>query len=200
MGAIRAALLDAVVAALPVALVYFAGWAYLSSYLDAFGIDYTQVNIPLTTVLVYAFTPLSNGWLLFAAAVLIVGWQFVALNPKFRKFQSRIAVSFWAVILVIAMITIKYVAQFEANIRVADVWQGRKSISQVILSKSDTAEVGYSKYAECRASDSIRQILGLPEQTFLLCLNKNWPDNAIFFVVKADGTLAYFARRQAKHE
>lgn len=200
MGAIRAALLDAVVAALPLALVYFAGWAYLSSYLDAFGIDYTQVSIPLTTVLVYAFTPLSNVWLLIAASVLVGGWQLVALNPNCRKFQARIAVSFWAAVLVAAMIAIKSVAAFEANIRVADVWQGRKSISQVILSKSDTAEVGYSKYAECRASDSNRQILGLPEQTFLLCLNKSWPDNAILFVVKADGTIAYFARRQAKHE
>lgn len=200
MGAIRTALLDAVVAALPVAFVYFAGWAYLSSYLDAFGIDYTQVNIPLTTVLVYAFTPLSNGWLLFAAAVLGLGWQCVALCPKYRKFQGRIAVSFWAAVLVAAMFAVKCVATFEANIRAADVWQGRKSISQVILSKSDTAEVGYSKYAECRASESNRQILGLPEQTFLLCLNRSWPDNAILFVVKADGTIAYFARRQAKHE
>lgn len=200
MGAIRAALLDAVVAALPVALVYFAGWAYLSSYLDAFGIDYTQVNIPLTTVLVYAFTPLSNCWFLVAAAVLGAGWQIVALNPKYRKFQGRVAVSFWAAVLVVAMIAIKAVAAFEANIRATDVWQGRKSISQVVLSKSDSAEVGYRRYAECRASDSNRQILGLPEQMFLLCLNKRWPDNAVLFVVKADGTIAYFARRQAKHE
>ncbi|MCY1667032.1 hypothetical protein [Rhizobium sp. SL86] len=200
MGAIRAALLDAVVAALPVALVYFAGWAYLSSYLDAFGIDYTQVNIPLTTVLVYAFTPLSNVWLLFATAFLIGGWQLLALIPKCRKFQGRVAVSFSAIILVVAMLTIKYVAAFEANVRVADVWLGRKSISQVVLSRSDAAEVGYSKYAECRASDSNRQILALPEQTFLLCLNKKWPDNAILFVVKGDGTISYFAGRQAKHE
>ena len=82
MGAIRAALLDAVVAALTLALVYFAGWASLSSYLDSFGIDYTQVSIPLTTVLVYAFTPLSNVWLLIAASVLVGGWQLVALNPN----------------------------------------------------------------------------------------------------------------------
>ncbi len=200
MGAIRAALLDAVVAALPVALVYFAGWAYLSSYLDAFGIDYTQVNIPLTTVLVYAFTPLSNVWLLIALGVLVGGWQLVALNPGCRKFQSRIAVSFWAIVLVAAMIAIKLVAAFEADLRAADVWHGRKSISQVILSKSDSLEVGYRKYSECRASDSVRQILGLPEQVFLLCLNKNWPDNAILFVVKADGTIAYYATRQNKHD
>lgn len=200
MGAIRAALLDAVVAALPVALVYFAGWAYLSSYLDAFGIDYTQVNIPLTTVLVYAFTPLSNVWLLIAASILVVGWQIVALRPKYRKLQGRIAVSFWAVVLVATMIVIKSVAAREADVRVADVWQGRKSISNVVLSKSDTAEVGYRKYAECRDTDSNRQILGLPEQTFLLCLNKRWPGNAILFVVRADGTIAYFAGRREKRE
>lgn len=62
MGAIRTALMDAIAAALPVAVVYFAGWAYLSSYLAEFGIDATQVEVPFSTVLVYAFRPLSYGW------------------------------------------------------------------------------------------------------------------------------------------
>jgi hypothetical protein len=199
MGAIRAALLDAFVAALPVALVYFAGWAYLSSYLDAFGIDYTQVNIPLTTVLVYAFTPLSNIWLLVGFILIIGTWQVASLKPSCRRLQGRIAVSFWAVILVFAMIAIKFVAAQEAAMRAANVWQGRKSISQAILSRKDDLEVGYKKYADCRASDSIRQILGLPEQIFLLCLNKNWPEYAILFVIKADGTISYYAKRQNRH-
>ncbi len=47
----RAALINAVTAALPVAIIYFGGWAYLSSYLGEFSIDATQVEVAFSTVL-----------------------------------------------------------------------------------------------------------------------------------------------------
>lgn len=199
MGAIRAALLDAVVAALPVALVYFAGWAYLSSYLDAFGIDYTQVSIPLTTVLVYAFTPLSNWRVLSMAAVILIVWQCVALTPSCRKLQVRTSITACAVILAAMMFTIKAVAASEAKEMAEYVWRGEKSISNFILTRLDAQESGYQKFVDCRIKDQLRQILGLPEQTFLLCINKRWKDNAVLFVIKADGTISYYAARRKSH-
>jgi hypothetical protein len=75
VGAVRAALVDAFIAALPVALIYFSGWAYLTSYLGQFGIDATQFDVSFTTVLVYAFVPLQSCSVIFAiAAIVLLGF------------------------------------------------------------------------------------------------------------------------------
>jgi hypothetical protein len=115
VGGFRAALVDAVVAAVPVALVYFSGWAYLTSYLGEFGIDATQVNISFTTVLVYAFVPL-HGWyvisIFFLFSILILTAFLFDLyskgeNDKRNKTIASLLAFASALLLVVALFVIK---------------------------------------------------------------------------------------------
>lgn len=196
MRSIRAALMDAVVAALPVAIVYFAGWAYLSSYLGAFEIDATQVTIPVTTVLVYAFRPISDLRVLIPAIVILLAWQYVALNPKLRKIQIRTSMTVGVLLLVMMMFTLRYVASDLALEMAEFVWKGEKSISNPVLSKNNTSEVSYKKYADCEINDEMRQVIGFPDQMFVLCVNKKWPGNGVLFLVGSTGTINYYAGRR----
>lgn len=51
---------DFLIVTIPGVLLYFTGWAYLSSYLASFGIDPSELKLDTATILVYSYPPISD--------------------------------------------------------------------------------------------------------------------------------------------
>ncbi|MBA1140248.1 hypothetical protein [Mesorhizobium neociceri] len=201
MGAIRAALVDAVVAALPVALVYFSGWAYLTSYLGEFGIDATQIDISFTTVLVYAFVPLQSSkvlWMIVAVGASGFAAFLIELHSDDKAKTGQTWASGFVVLTMILLVCLLFVIKGAATAAgqemAHDVWGGRKSQSVMTLSASKPEDDASVLYEVCRKGRRLRQIIGLPDQMFLMCRSAADPCNrGTLFAVSKDGRIVYTA-------
>lgn len=201
MGTIRAALVDAFVAALPVALVYFSGWAYLTSYIGQFGIDATQFDVSFSTVLVYAFVPLQS----FNVLLLISGIVGIGFAGFMIEFNSEETSKGWRsfavtlglgaiVLLVVLLFTIKEAAATSAKEMADNVWKGQKSQSVVPLDDPRKSDAAVALYNACREGRRLRQIIGLPDQLFLMCRSAVDPCNrGTLFVISKEGHIIYSA-------
>jgi hypothetical protein len=193
---IRAALTDAVVAAVPVAIVYFSGWAYLSSYLGEFGIDATQVDITFTTVLVYAFIPLQAPCLLGAMAVVAFVAYLCSLTDTSKVWAKNLAGLGILAIIVGLLFAVKWAANDASAEMAKFVWRGEKSQTISIVAPSSNSDAAYQVYKVCRDGRRLRQIIGLTDQMFLLCRSTVTPcTNGTMFAINTDGTINYMADR-----
>lgn len=201
MGAVRTALVEALFAALPVALVYFSGWAYLTSYLGQFGIDATQFDVSFTTVLVYAFVPLQSWWVLgIIAAIILLGFVgfLIEFNSKddskvLRSVAAGLGLS--AMVLVVALLFVIKAAASEAALEMSDnVWKGDKSQSVVTLADPKKDDPAIKLYQACREGRRLRQVIGLPNQLFLMCRSDvDECNRGTLFAVSTDGKILYSA-------
>lgn len=201
MGAVRTALVDALFAALPVALVYFSGWAYLTSYLGQFGIDATQFDVSFTTVLVYAFVPLQSCMVLGAIAVIVV-LGFIGFLIEFHakedsKGVRTVAASFGlftVVLVVVLLFIIKAAATTAARDMSDNVWKGEKSQSVVPLVDPRKDDPSVKLYNACRDGRRLRQVIGLPNQLFLMCRSAvDECNRGTLFAVSSEGKILYSA-------
>ncbi|MES0166207.1 hypothetical protein NKJ87_09430 [Mesorhizobium sp. M0027] len=198
MNGIRGALVDAVVAALPVAIVFFSGWAYLSSYLGEFGVDATEVTIPLSTVLVYAFNPLESPRVLLFIAIclvvgLLIGWC-LGKTESSRPFIICLAL----VGLVVFLFIIKNAAIAEARTMSNFVWTGDKAMSVPVL-VTPHPEDPYREFEQCRDRRGLRQIIGFPDRMYVLCRDTYFPCmRGRMFVVASGGVIIYSAFQSRK--
>lgn len=201
VGAVRAALVDAFIAALPVALVYFSGWAYLTSYLGQFGIDATQFDVSFTTVLVYAFVPLQSYSVLFAiAAIVLLGFAGFLLEFNMKEDSTilrSVAASLGLVALVLVVVllfVVKAAATTAARDMSDNVWKGDKSQSVVPLLDARKDDPAVKLYNACREGRRLRQIIGLPSQLFLMCRSAvDECNRGTLFAVSNEGKLLYSA-------
>ncbi|RUW98961.1 hypothetical protein EOA30_24895 [Mesorhizobium sp. M8A.F.Ca.ET.059.01.1.1] len=206
MGGMRAAFANAVIAAIPVVLVYFSGWAYLTAYLGEFGIDATQIDVSFTTVLVYAFVPLQKLWVLsviLLLAVMAFGLFILELyskdqNDKLNKtvvsviaLLSLIA----AVVFVCLLFVIRGAAVDAARDMAHNVWKGSKSQTFLTLVNTGNDEKAVVElYRACRDGRRLRQIIGLTGEMFLICRSDVDPCNrGTLFLVNKDGRIVYTA-------
>ncbi|TCU38756.1 hypothetical protein EV129_104363 [Rhizobium azibense] len=199
MASMRQALVDAVVAALPVAIVFFSGWAYLSSYLGLFDVDATQVSIPFTTVLVYAFIPLKS-WVVLGYLILCLGVAQYAISrakpPAYFGFASLVVP---AVALVLLLFLVQWAARVEAREMADFVWKGEKSITIPVLSTQESPDAAYSVYKQCQNERRLRQIIGFTDQMFLLCRDEDLPCwRGTMFAISNSGVITYSAGRRYK--
>ena len=192
MASAREALQEAALAALPVAVVYFSGWAYLSSYLNDFGLDATQVSVALTTVLVYAFKPLSSWPVLgTCAAFLVVAASAFFLPQRYRDRLAAFNYLFGFVTIVVLLFLIRWVGQNQANELAESVWHGDHLQTQVVPVTPVRGDVAYTNYELCRSGSRLQQILGLPEQTFLLCRSELSPcERGTIYAFGASGAIS----------
>ncbi len=201
MGAVRTALVEALFAALPVALVYFSGWAYLTSYLGQFGIDATQFDASFTTVLVYAFVPLQSWWVLgVIGAIILLGFVgfLIEFNSKddskvLRSVAAGLGVS--AMVLVVALLFVIKAAASDAAREMSDnVWKGDKSQSVVPLVDPKKDDAAIKLYNACREGRRLRQVIGLPNQLFLMCRSDvDECNRGTLFAISTDGKVLYTA-------
>lgn len=200
MGSIRTALGDTLIAAFPVALVYFSGWAYLTSYLGQFGIDATQLNISFTTVLVYAFVPLKSVYvLLMIATIVLIGFAAYAAEIYQSDATNRIRIFVGAVVpvilalIIVLLFVVRGAAAVAAKEMADNVWKGDKSHSVVVLADHKDDDPLVQFYNKCRNGRRLRQIIGLPDEMFLMCRSAvDRCNRGTLFVLK-DGRIIYTA-------
>lgn len=201
MGGIRTALVEALIAALPVAFVYFSGWAYLTSYLGQFGIDATQFDVSFTTVLVYAFVPLQS-WYVLSTICGIAALGFVGFLLEFNsKEASKLLRSFAAgfglsaiVLAVVLLFVIRNAASTAAKDMSDNVWKGDKSQSVVPLVDPKKDDPSVKLYNACREGRRLRQIIGLPSQLFLMCRSEvDSCNRGTLFAISLEGKILYSA-------
>ena len=199
MSSVRTTLYDAIAAALPIALVYFAGWAYLAKYLAEFGIDATQVSITLSTVLVYAFVPLKSGGVIVygLVALAVVGYMTTAQIPKTAR---RLCVLFAIAGICLFLLVIDDAATRAARSMAKHVWTGEKSISIHVLSSSAGGNET-STYKVCTDERRLRQIIGLTDGMYVLCRDKYYPCYyGLMFAISGEGRIIYTAERRRQPE
>jgi hypothetical protein len=196
---VRTALYDAIAAALPIAIVYFAGWAYLAKYLAEFGIDATQVSITLSTVLVYAFVPLKTvGVIAYClVALAVVGYMTTTQIPKTAR---RLSLLFAIVGTCLFLFVIDDAAARAAHGMAKHVWRGEKSISIPVLSSSASGHET-AIYKMCAEDGRLRQIIGLTDGMYILCRDKYAPCYyGLMFAISLDGRIIYTAERRRPRE
>ncbi|RWP51362.1 hypothetical protein [Mesorhizobium sp.] len=188
MGGVKVAFLEAIAAVIPVTLVYFSGWAYLSTYVGEFGIDATQLEVSFPTVLVYAFHPLQS-WPVFLFVVVVALVAIVTFKVGVRSqafWWTSIGISF-----VLALIVISYAAKNSAFEMAENVWRGQKIQSFANVNSSGQDIAGYRS---CQTELRLRQIIGLPNRLFLLCRSAKTPcDRGVMFAIGEDGRIVYTA-------
>ncbi|MER9624052.1 hypothetical protein NKI98_21925 [Mesorhizobium sp. M0222] len=193
MNGIRGALVDAVIAALPIAIVFFSGWAYLSSYLGEFGVDATEVTVSLPTVLVYAFSPLKSPRVLFFLAICLALWVGAGCFGEKTECRNQIMLVASLVSLVLFLFVVRNAAHSEARTMANFAWTGDKALSVPVLVAPHEDEA-YQAFEQCRDRRGLRQIIGLPDRMYVLCRDKYFPcQRGRMFVVSGAGAIIYSA-------
>lgn len=89
---------------------------------------------------------------------------------------------------------IKDSAAYAAKEMAHNVWKGTKSQSVMTLGENKNDADANSLYIACRQGRRLRQIIGMPNQMFLLCRSSVDPCNrGTLFVVNNEGRIVYFA-------
>ncbi|MCJ8517742.1 hypothetical protein ABID21_000745 [Pseudorhizobium tarimense] len=190
MNTVRTALYEAIAAALPIAIIYFAGWAYLVKYLAEFGIDATQVSIALSTVLAYAFVPLKSGGVIMycAVALFVIGYL---VTTRVHKTVKRLSFIFAIVGLALFLFVIDDAAARAAAKMAKHVWNGQKSISIPVLNQPATNDAA-SIFQTCSKERRLRQIIGLTDEMYVLCRDAYFPCSyALMFAINKEGRIIY---------
>lgn len=199
MNTVRTALYEAIAAALPIAIIYFAGWAYLVKYLAEFGIDATQVSIALSTVLAYAFVPLKSGGVIMYCAVslFVIGYL---VTTKVYKTVKRLSFVFAVVGVGLFLFVIDDAAARAAEKMAKHVWNGEKSISIPVLAATATGDA-VSSFETCSKERRLRQIIGLTDEMYVLCRDMYLPCSyALMFAISKEGRIIYTAERRRQLE
>lgn len=172
---------------------YFAGWAYLSHYFVAFGIDITEVDIPLNTVLVFAFRPLKNIWLLlslmawFGLALLYVN-QKQTWQQKFPVLWSPAFIFPAAVALTAAFfLVVDWSASSRAQESARNVWIGHRVKPAIPLNSNAGGDT--DSYNQCLARHGFVQVFAVPERTYLLCPSEHVSGKGSLYVLDKDRSL-----------
>jgi hypothetical protein len=194
----RAALVEAAMAALPLAIIYFSGWAYLSAYLADFDIDATQIEVSIPTVLVYALVPLLYPRVIVVILLLLAMLLVVTFCHPLVKPATRAAPVIFILSTILLVVTVRSAAKAEADAMATLVWHGKKSITNfVAVAPEKNPDSVYVAYKQCGDARRLRQIIGLSDTMFLLCRNADLPCwHATLFAIKDDGSILYSAERR----
>jgi hypothetical protein len=187
VSGLRQAIQDAVLAVLPIALVYFSGWAYLSNYLGGFGIDATAVNIPIDTVLVYAFRPLYSWQIIGLLSFFSASASAVRYSRFARRVWIKLDLFFVAIALIVALVTINYTSTVKSDALIESVWNGdRPRTTATAESPADHID----DYKVCATDRRLSKVIELPDRVYVLCRSEIQPcDRGILFLVGNDGRL-----------
>jgi hypothetical protein len=189
-GTLQKALVESAIAAAPVAALYFSGWAYLSSYAGLFGIDATQLDMPLSTVLVYSFSVLGSSRLVGATVFVVITVSLCRLAKISIGREYLPAILFAG--LLISAFGIKAAADAKAFSLAQSVWLGNRSFSvpEIDATLADARIV--ADYSRCRDRRAFRQIIAFPERMYVLCRDRYIECHyGTMFVVSSDRRIIY---------
>ncbi|WP_067215768.1 hypothetical protein [Stappia indica] len=176
-------LLDACLVAVPLALGYFAGIAYLDAYLSAFSISIHEVNAPLATIVAHSYTVFTHAgflwWLALILLVLfggaIVLWQVRQRQLVSSSFPMHFLVAGAILIASLSVfIAIKTSAEETARTAAQLVWHEANAIviprSSLALHESRLSVQQRLRLTRCLDQATIKHVLATPERSFALCV------------------------------
>lgn len=176
-------LLDASLVAVPLALGYFAGIAYLDAYLSAFSISIHEVDAPLATIVAHSYTVFTHVDFLWKLALVLLGLFGGAI--ALRKVQRRqfLSESFPSNFLVagalllaslIVFMAIKSSAEGTARTAAQRVWHEANAIviprRSLALHESRLSVQQRLRLTRCLDQAAIKHVLATPERSFALCV------------------------------
>ncbi|RUW62422.1 hypothetical protein [Mesorhizobium sp. M7A.F.Ca.US.008.03.1.1] len=165
----------------------------MSSYIGEFGVDATEVTVPLPTVLVYAFSPLKSPRVLFFLAFCLAAWVAAGYYLGTKECRNQIMLVASLTALAIFLFVVRDAAQAEARAMAHLVWTGDKAFSVPVIIAPHQDEA-YDAFEKCRDRRGLRQIIGLPDRMYLLCRDKYYPcERGRMFVVSNAGAIIYSA-------
>jgi len=202
---IRQALIDFFVVAIPGVALYFTGWAYLSAYLDIFGVNISELTLDTPTIFIYSYSPINAFLRAFPVAVGIItvgllmtlGLAFflgrkVAI-PVSAKRIWKFGVTKWLSFLVGAVLVIQFVivplvnwgAQRAANL----VWQGQATSIEVITNQDHLHSRWIENYRKCAERRALYLVFADDGRYFSLCKSDLDPESGLVFQFRGEGSL-----------
>ncbi|MEC5322379.1 hypothetical protein [Aurantimonas sp. A3-2-R12] len=171
--------------ALPVAILYFSGTIYISSYLARFGIDWTEAELSLQEILIFSFKVITYP--LFLVMFLVFNLLVVAATWGGNGRQVEIAVNISPLgkisvgaVSIFAGFAFLYLTGKAAGDALAEaVWDEKRAKYYMTLSKKSFDEI---VDADIKASISLclerrnsSHIFSDGKMTFVLCRSSNNP-------------------------
>jgi len=187
---------QAVIASLPLAALFFTGWSFLSAYLGSFGIDITEVDLALQTVLVFAFRPLHTYLAGLVAVMGTVVIYIVFFWHRSVALQKKVHWLFWVtptLILVIGFLALNELAKQTAKTAANQVWNGKRVRVEAILTSTEEARRNLivADYRECRSRRRFVNVFSTVSKSYLLCPSSNEPDKSgMLYVVENTGIIS----------
>jgi hypothetical protein len=177
---LRQTLIDFLVVAVPAVVFYFLGWVYLSSYLGLFGINISELNLDLPTILIYSASPvqifLRAYWIQIAALALLTLMALIWLRrrvPSRSRQKWRVpTVTKWSVALLVAassmLLVLIPIARWSAQ-RAADLaWTGHGVLIDV-RTQGGTDDDWTANYRRCADRRGLELIFADGTAFYLLC-------------------------------
>ncbi len=177
------ALLDASLVAVPLALGYFAGIAYLDAYLSAFSISIHEVDAPLATIVAHSYTVFTHAAFLWKTSLVLLALFFGAVVLWQAKHRKLVATDFpaqplaFGALLVAGLlifIAIKASAEETARTAAHRVWNDanaivipRKSLS---LHDNRLGSQQWVRLEKCLKSARIKHVTATSERSYAICV------------------------------
>jgi hypothetical protein len=193
----------ALVTALPISFLFFTGWSFFSAYLGTFGIDITEVDLPLQTMLVFSFRTL-NTWEAFVTGVLSL--LLLSLGYYYRNISIGENRQFLIlVILIIGIVAVFKVlgvlAELSARAASEQVWQGIRAPIEARLSieEEKRSSLIVQDYITCRSRRGLTNVFSTTSKSFLLCRTSNEAtESGMMYTM--DNTGIILSRRKIRRE
>lgn len=188
----RGILPEALLASIPVALLYFVGWAYLNRFLGRFGIDITSVDIPLTTVLIFSFRPFGTPVfyiLLFCIVIIVLIVRLLVYTRMIPAFSldGTVLVCFGFLALPLTFQSFKSLADTSANSFAESIWQDERARVKFVAWEDSPASL-MADFSHCNERNWLRHIISFQDTSFVLCAAENGPSRrGAVFQVSSEG-------------
>ena len=200
----RSFLPEAIIASIPIALLYFLGWAYLAHLMGRFGIDVTVADIPFQTVLIFSFRPLSEPEFRIGLALAVASFLIIKLFAhdsvvSIIKMNLSITMSLVIVATPLIFLSLAYLAKESADTFAWKVWNDNRVRVQPAVKKSYDWFI-LDDYKHCISKNWLRHIVSFQKQSFFLCTDVDGlAANGRVYQTDSDGSVQ-FSWRVARPE
>jgi len=175
---------DFAISVLPVAILYFCGWAYLSFYLSAFGINIGELGLDIQTVFIYSFSPIYVLATQQTSVVIIALGLYAALYIIYRATRRRnkapeehqLSLSFYDILSYFLVglalfLSLLIPIRWGANYKSQNLWShgGTFTDAAPALTKSTPDLTWSENYASCRERRELSLIFSTGDRFYVLC-------------------------------
>jgi hypothetical protein len=193
-SATESAFAGVVIGAIPAALAYFVGWAYLYYYLAAFGIGITELELGVESIFIFAAPPvfwaLTRYWWIVLLLVIVIGallWRFESVYftgaTTLRRFPAISGFAFFLILMVLAM-AVAPVVKRAAVERANEKW-GRVGVRiQAAVDKTGAFSLQYLDFTQCMDRRALDLIFSDKSVSYLLCVSEINDSTGVVYEVR----------------